>query len=885
MTDAVSARREKLQRQFEEATKRKGVNSEIRAAEPTYPAGKSVSADKAREMVKRDQRELVRAAVKWHRQISEIEQSEKDAGPWSFAPTRRPLPPVHGQKCTTGVGKTESALEVIAEIAAEESSPLAEMTPVVLVPTHKLGEELVARLQKVGRNARLIRGRNAIDPAAPENQNLSADFPDEQRVRMCRNLEQVELAIACGARVSTTCCKYKPKGKPEQRCRLYDTCSHQKQYLNPPDVWIIVHELLFHEQGSIRDISLLFIDENFWRKGVFVSEKGLLLDDIATKGTGSDALDRWRNGLVVMLRIEDVGGLKRKNVMKYFNVGICTKALKLEWNMAKLPEIWPGMSKAQVAKAMKRAPSIKTQKLTGIWKELRALLADQTIEVSGRLVIERDKKGATVIKHHGIKEVRKRWQAPSILMSATLPDLSILKTFHPQIDILKPIEAAMPPLVRIRQVLNASVSGAKLKRKMNLKHMRRYILKRWIELGCREMLVICQLEAEEGFRRLEKKMGKMPANIHVRHFNAIEGLDQFRTVRGLILIGRTAPGPDKIETMTGALTGREPAVKAPLAPNGRYRWYPPAKRGIRLSKEAANRMGMPGVAVVCDEHPDAECEAVRWQICEGELLQALGRARAVNRTAESPLDIDIVDDVVLPVDVDEVLVDEEISEAIEGWASDGVMLSSPTDLVKAWPDVWSLRTAERTLAELAAKCPFAMGTAEPRARAQFAVETLFKAIAEHAAKSLSPDEAPGAEHAAKNLLNIQQAFGGMLAVHAATYQLAGDGQQPRVAIYDPARRPDLRAWLEAKLGPLALLEEHGSRARAVGNASIGEFTSQATATVGVPAENELAEIRVRIAADDPLEDHAQVMADLQTLARLMPAFRPLVCARSVSARD
>ncbi len=559
--------------------------------------------------------------------------------------------------------------------------------------------------------------------------------------------------------------------------------------------------------------------------------------------------------------------------------------------MMKLPEIWPGMSKAQVAKAMKRAPSIKTQRLTGIWKELRALIEDESIEVSGRLVIERNEKGATVIKHHGIKPVRKQWQVPSLLMSATLPGPSILKTFHPQIDILKPIEAAMPPYVRIRQVLNASVSGAKMKRRMNLKHMRRYILKRWIELGCREMLVICQLEAEEGFRRLEKKMGKMPANIHVKHFNAIEGLDQFRTVRGLILIGRTAPGPDKIETMTGALTGREPAVKAPLAPNGRYRWYPPADRGIRLSKEAAARMGMPGVAVVCDEHPDPECEAVRWQVCEGELLQALGRARAVNRKAESPLDIDIVDDVVLPVDVDEVLIDEEVSEAIEGWVSDGVMLSSPTDMVQAWPAIWPYeRAAERTLADLAAKCPFAMGTAEPKIRGQFAVETLFKAIAEQADKSLSPEVVPGAEQADKNLLSIQYTFVGLLAVHAATYQLAGDGQHPHVAIYDPARRPDLRAWLEDKLGPLVLFEEHGSRVRAVGNASIGESTSQAAVTVGAPsdaclaAQDELAAIRVRIAVDDPLEDHAQVMADLQTLARLMPAFRPLVCARSVSAR-
>jgi hypothetical protein len=42
----------------------------------------------------------------------------------------------------------------------------------------------------------------------------------------------------------------------------------------------------------------------------------------------------------------------------------------------------------------------------------------------------------------------------------------------------------------------------------------------------------------------------------------------------------------------------------------------------------------------------------------------------------------------------------------------------------------------------------------------------------------------------------------------------------------------------------------------------------------VAAQDELAAIRGRIAANDPLEDHAQVMADLRTLALLLPGARP-----------
>ena len=57
---------------------------------------------------------------------------------------------------------------------------------------------------------------------------------------------------------------------------------------------------------------------------------------------------------------------------------------------------------------------------------------------------------------------------------------------------------------------------------------------------------------------------------------------------------------------------------------------------------------MPG-----EVHADPTAEAIRWSICEAELIQAMGRGRGVNRTAENPLQIDLLTDVVLPVTVDE----------------------------------------------------------------------------------------------------------------------------------------------------------------------------------------------------------------------------------------
>ena len=99
-----------------------------------------------------------------------------------------------------------------------------------------------------------------------------------------------------------------------------------------------------------------------------------------------------------------------------------------------------------------------------------------------------------------------------------------------------------------------------------------------------------------------------------------------------------------------------------------------------------------GVAVECAQHSDPLAEAVRWQVCEAELIQAIGRGRGVNRTAETPLDIDVLADVVFPAAVDTV---EEWRppglDAVMG--AEGVFLTRPADIAKAWPETWSSNQA------------------------------------------------------------------------------------------------------------------------------------------------------------------------------------------------
>jgi hypothetical protein len=372
-----------------------------------------------------------------------------------------------------------------------------------------------------------------------------------------------------------------------------------------------------------------------------------------------------------------------------------------------------------------------------ICEELLRLGDDET---SGRLLLDHY-KGQRVIKWRGKKEINAQYRvAPMLLLDATLPDIEILKHLHENIKVVADINVPLPPSVFIRQLLGAPTTESKLlfrdpnKKKANEKHrhaVKRYILKRFHETGRQKTLVICQQEFHSWL------VDKLPKEINFLHYNNLVGVDAYRDVRLLFLIGRTQPGPDAAEANAGALTGAMPAPATYCKPPTNFVFYDPTLRVINLKNGS-------GVSVWGDAHPDALCEEIRWQICERELLQALGRARAGNRTPETPLDVELLFNTAL-VTVDEAVRWAEPSLLWETIA-EGVVLTSAVDLRKAWPKIWSNATA-----------------------------------------------------ATRTLKEPLPALPGWTKV---TYQLAGRRMNQRTAYFDTGRVPDPRGWLTARLGPL-----------------------------------------------------------------------------------
>src|SRR5262249_14263963 len=146
--------------------------------------------------------------------------------------------------------------------------------------------------------------------------------------------------------------------------------------------------------------------------------------------------------------------------------------------------------------------------------------------------------------------------------------------------------------------------------------------------------------AQERIESVLQGLGNLPANVEMAHHNGIRGRDGWGPsekdggVAALIVAGRTLPPSGTVARMAEALTGK-------AMPLRRY------ERG-RAWRELSY-----GSTQACEtlHYTDPIGEALRWQACEAEVMQIIGRARGVNRTAVNPVEIVAMTDVALSLSV------------------------------------------------------------------------------------------------------------------------------------------------------------------------------------------------------------------------------------------
>jgi len=743
---------------------------------PTYPAP-VLTPTEARAMLLEAISDFMAAIPEYWAAVEAAREAAKDADadrdPLDFnTVARAALPPLLGLPVDVGLGKTSRARTAIAELIA--SGALGGRKVVYAVPRHDLGAEQVAAFEAIGLRAMLWKGRTAPDPTDADPERL-----------MCLDAEATFDALEAELPIEQSCCKVK-RGGELHLCGHFHACGYQRQkpLAQAADVIVCAHDSLFHmKPEAIGSVGLLVIDEAFWQSGLRgLDGKATLTQDGLESGRTSLAcyeakgkidvratadLVAARGKLWKALQVTEPGPLRHGLLQA---VGLtpedCRQAATLERRRMRDAGLLPGMPSVERRKRIEKVlpprgePWAPPGRCAKLWLILAEALENGHDAAGADLGHERTESGS-------IRALRLRWrsrlrggwaaEAPILHLDATLrPEL--VQTYLPTIDIGAQV-AARQPHVHVRHVTGSPTSARALTpgpdarnrdRKAAETHLRD--LRAWIALraqqchqpGARiDLLIVGQKAAIDVLRA-----AGLPPRVEAVHFNALSGLDRWGGIGGMIVMGRTLPAPRTVELLAMALTGRVPAPN----PKDAGWWYPMAERRVRLANDKSAPLTM-------EAHADPIAEAVRWSICEGELVQAMGRGRGVNRTGDTMLEIDLLTDVVLPVTVDALVPWSDLRPTrCDLMALSGIVLENAADRATCFPEFWSSAEAAR------------------QDRSRSVTNGYYR-----------------------SLYNSRMSHSSV----EVTYRPEGPGHRTRTAQVDLTRIPDPEAWLTNRLGPLA----------------------------------------------------------------------------------
>ncbi|MCJ2011237.1 bifunctional DNA primase/polymerase [Methylobacterium sp. J-076] len=632
----------------------------------------------------------------WKRDLAQWKIEAEEAKEVGQPEPAKPTPASWGARVETAIGKTALAIKGAAEAAN------AGISIVYAAPMHSLLAELAARFATEGVEARVYRGYASDDPEAPG-------------LKMCLDIDAMQDARDAVRPIPSTVCEKKIEGE-KLFCRFHDRCGMERQRKANAPVWLVPHALLFQARpGAIPAPDALVIDEGIAMGALPDTPARMSLDAIQRAPVepnenapiftnAANDLDAARAGLLRALRDhQDDGPLQRAIFLAHgVTATIAAEALKLEWGRLKDPGIAPGMEpKARKALAAVVSQHNRDAKaLAGIWRELRAFLAGEA-DASGRLYLRYDEETeARILERRSLDTIRASWTAPALLIDATLPEARLLEPVVGHgIEVKADITARWSDAVKVRQIVGAPVTARKLgiidndeepegetpgAPKRVITDLLRFIHLRAALVWPRVVVVIAPMRLIAVLTDLG-----LPENVETAHFGAVAGIDRWASAAGLICIGRLQPGPGITEPLAGIITGTVPGSIEANAQGGR--WYTREAGAIRLADGK-------GAAVERIRHPDALVEALRWQITEAGLIQAIGRLRALRRDAASPAFLDIINDVPLPISVGEVTTWDEVKvSAWAGMASEGVLLASPADIEACFPEEAPTRQAAREM--------------------------------------------------------------------------------------------------------------------------------------------------------------------------------------------
>lgn len=584
---------------------------------------------------------------------------------WHLSGGASPAPQI-GVKATVGLGKSSAARRHVGALNRRLAAAGLPSRVLILTATLALADETAQGWRREGAKVAVLRGYLAHHQTSGRS--------------MCGDHEAVQAAMDAGEDVQTTACS----ATSERRCAVFDSCLKQanRREVAEADVIVAAYDALFTGFAmQPESIGLILIDEGCWARSI-EEQSGLTVEGFAYEMLNAGRRDPGGVADLHALRAKAVaaflangeGPIRRRHLTA---AGLTEEAARLalgfELRRIRDPGLFPGMSRDLRKTAMRQVQvNLRSRLYSAIWDAIARLL-ESGVAADGRLEIgsEDVKTGGHSLTVRRQKPIHHSLQGKPVLhLDATLRP-ALARTLLPDLGVTE--IAAATPNMQLRLItgpfgkgsLCDSPRAAPVERKRRANRRAESVdYVRWHARRFKRTLVVT-------YKDIEAEFVGIPG-VEVAHFNAIAGLDVYRDVGLLIVIGRPLPSSDDLGRLSGALFGH--------VPTGRYR---------RALKGVAMRAGpVHGVRVTV--HADEQAELLRAAICDDEVIQAIGRGRGVNRSAVNPLEVHVLADLALPLPHDRLSCWEiEVPDILQQMLLAGIAVDSPAHAAIIHPQLFS----------------------------------------------------------------------------------------------------------------------------------------------------------------------------------------------------
>jgi hypothetical protein len=627
----------------------------------------------------------------------------------------------------------------------------------------------------------------------------------------------------------------------------HGSCRFQQQKIDArnADVVILSSELAFHDidKLNIGKFGLVVFDESWWKTGLKTHQKikmarftesivqfppmqgvGARYDMTTFKkirrkkgepprekqidlGARNRLLEAGRQLEALFDESQPYELLSRDLLTRHrFFGGPCHKLVIDEWARKVTPNIHAGMPLTDMRKQARgvAANNAAVENRAAWWHE-KAIFLDGDQPASGRLQIgeKRDDKGnrgfLLLHERRGISATIR--DLPIIYADATMPDDSITREYLPRFQRLADINAATPfvtimqitgawgkhRLVPLDTAASAAASNADSETEgdddgdeetgdddtdpVTIASMQTKNKRRLDKLSEIRDFISSRTQGEPvvliTYQALEPYFQGIPG-LKVIHWNNFSGSDEHRHVRWLIILGQPTATHSEVGVLYRAVTGR-------AVPSQEMKFI---NQFVNMADGSARSMR---TAV----YADPGLEAIRVAITNSAVSQGFGRPRGTNRTAETPCNVILMTNVVMPYPLSALVAWEDVAlPKAARMAARGLFLNSPRDAALVYDDLF---------------------VSEDAAWEALDGVVLLRPL-------ISPCIPRSLKNISSNLLGLHGEINGrndsttdpVFRLKSANYQPKGAGQQRRFGVWvAPQRAASLEAELTAKLGPLA----------------------------------------------------------------------------------